>query len=331
MSVMLRTMFTRPVDRARVEPLAGALRGPHAAAWRSTCSRRRCPSWLPRPVRAPHGRARWRRSSPTSTRWSPSAARNPIAEGDLLSMLLDGPLRGRHRDGRRADPPRAGGADHRRLRDDRRRHVLGPRAASRPRPRRRRAPTRRSTRSAARRVDATTTWSGCSGCARASTRRSACRASRVNAREAAEDDEIGGYPIPQGTIVAVSGHTVHRDPRFWRDPEALRPAPLPRATRSTSTPSCRSASARAAASARAWATWSASCTLATAFQRYRFEPPPGWAPRAAVLVLDHRQGRRADDHPERSAHELRASSSRPGPLDRAQRDGLLGLLGRRRS
>jgi cytochrome P450 len=42
-------------------------------------------------------------------------------------------------------------------------------------------------------------------------------------REAAVDDEIGGYHIPRGTTVIIPVFNVHRDPRWWPDPEAFDP------------------------------------------------------------------------------------------------------------
>ena len=43
------------------------------------------------------------------------------------------------------------------------------------------------------------------------------------ARLAARDTELLGVPLPQGTQVIVSQWVMHRDPRFFREPEAFRP------------------------------------------------------------------------------------------------------------
>ena len=43
-------------------------------------------------------------------------------------------------------------------------------------------------------------------------------------RRAIEDDEIGGYTIPAGSMLYVSPYVLHRDPRFWPDPERWDPA-----------------------------------------------------------------------------------------------------------
>jgi len=42
-------------------------------------------------------------------------------------------------------------------------------------------------------------------------------------RRALGDDEIGGYFIPAGAIVAMSPYTMHRHPAFWDDPERFDP------------------------------------------------------------------------------------------------------------
>ncbi|MEZ0167468.1 cytochrome P450 [Microvirga sp. TS319] len=42
-------------------------------------------------------------------------------------------------------------------------------------------------------------------------------------REALADCEIGGYPVPAGTTVYMSPWVMHRDPRWFDDPQAFRP------------------------------------------------------------------------------------------------------------
>ncbi len=42
-------------------------------------------------------------------------------------------------------------------------------------------------------------------------------------REALQDCEIGGYPIPKGAQILIAQWAVHRDPRWFTDPEAFRP------------------------------------------------------------------------------------------------------------
>jgi cytochrome P450 len=42
-------------------------------------------------------------------------------------------------------------------------------------------------------------------------------------REAVNDCQVGGYTIPKGSTVALFQWVVHRDPRFFDDPEVFRP------------------------------------------------------------------------------------------------------------
>lgn len=42
-------------------------------------------------------------------------------------------------------------------------------------------------------------------------------------REATEDAEIGGYRVPEGSKVSLPQIHVHRDGRFYDDPETFRP------------------------------------------------------------------------------------------------------------
>lgn len=42
-------------------------------------------------------------------------------------------------------------------------------------------------------------------------------------RQTAEDVEIGGYRIPEGTKITLPQFRLHADPRFWDSPEAFRP------------------------------------------------------------------------------------------------------------
>ena len=43
------------------------------------------------------------------------------------------------------------------------------------------------------------------------------------AREAVEDCEIGGYRVPKGSIVLMSQSVMHRDPRYFEDPDSFKP------------------------------------------------------------------------------------------------------------
>jgi len=44
------------------------------------------------------------------------------------------------------------------------------------------------------------------------------------AREPVEDVNIGGYDVPKGSLVTVNTYALHRDPRFFDDPERFDPA-----------------------------------------------------------------------------------------------------------
>jgi cytochrome P450 len=41
---------------------------------------------------------------------------------------------------------------------------------------------------------------------------------------AVEDHEVGGYLVPRGSLVLVSQYVMHRDPRFFPEPERFDPA-----------------------------------------------------------------------------------------------------------
>jgi cytochrome P450 len=42
-------------------------------------------------------------------------------------------------------------------------------------------------------------------------------------RKTLSDDEIGGYAIPAGSVIAISPYTVHRHPGFWEEPDTFDP------------------------------------------------------------------------------------------------------------
>lgn len=43
-------------------------------------------------------------------------------------------------------------------------------------------------------------------------------------RTALEDDVINGYPVPAGSSVMVSPYVIHRNPRYWPDPDKFDPS-----------------------------------------------------------------------------------------------------------
>lgn len=100
-----------------------------------------------------------------------------------------------------------------------------------------------------------------------------------NPKEAVVDDEIGGHHIRAGTYVVHSNVTLHRDPRFWGpDPDAFRPARwIDDATDNAAF--LNYGRGRRMCLGKRMAYTEALLTIATAFQRYRFTPSPGWTPR----------------------------------------------------
>jgi len=100
-------------------------------------------------------------------------------------------------------------------------------------------------------------------------------------RDAAEEDVIGGYRVPKGSLVAFCGYTTHRDPRWWPEPERYEPE---RHTKEASAGRPRSAwlpfsmGERACIAAR-MATHQAVLVLAICSQRWTLDlveelPPP---------------------------------------------------------
>src|SRR5439155_2505996 len=43
------------------------------------------------------------------------------------------------------------------------------------------------------------------------------------AREPIEDVTIGGYTVPKGSLVTVNTYALHRDPRFFEEPQRFNP------------------------------------------------------------------------------------------------------------
>ena len=45
----------------------------------------------------------------------------------------------------------------------------------------------------------------------------------ANTRACVEEDDLGGYRIPPGAMIFMPVMSLHRDPRFWDEPEAFKP------------------------------------------------------------------------------------------------------------
>ncbi|MCC3312289.1 cytochrome P450 [Nocardia africana] len=273
MSVMLRTMFTRPVPRSTVEPLAGYFADLTAGMAISMFT-----STLPPQVPRPRGRRTAEAYSAIMSYIDEMVAdrrRNPIPDGDLLSMVLDA----KFDDGTTPTDEHV------------RRELMGliiggyettAAVMSWVLARLPFAPAAQAKAYAE--VDAL----GGNRVSHADMNKldylRACfdEAQRlqgfpINARQALDDDEIGGYRIPKGTTVGVSGYTLHHDPRFWRDPDTFEPARFLEDDINTYAFLPFGIGPRRCLGYR-MAYMVGLYTLTTAFQRYHFAVTPGWKP-----------------------------------------------------
>ena len=100
-----------------------------------------------------------------------------------------------------------------------------------------------------------------------------------NPKRAVVDDEIGGYRIPAGATVIHSNIALQRDPRFW-GPNAGEYRPdrwLDGAIDNAAFQNFGRGKRMCLGKRMAYI--EAVLTIATAFQRYRFQAPAGWTPR----------------------------------------------------
>ncbi|MCF8534473.1 MAG: cytochrome P450 [Reyranella sp.] len=106
-------------------------------------------------------------------------------------------------------------------------------------------------------------------------------------RETRVDDHLGEFHIPAGTSLIYSGRGLQRDPRWWRDPDRFDPNRFLEGEINRFAFMAFSAGPRACLG-RQMAYMVGVSTLAAMFQRYRFEPRPGWRPegifRTATIV-----------------------------------------------
>lgn len=96
-------------------------------------------------------------------------------------------------------------------------------------------------------------------------------------RTALDDDEIGGYFIPKGSLVGPSAYVLQRDPRFWRDPEVFDPERFLNEDINRFAFIPFAMGARKCIGSRL-AYIQGTVTLATVLQRYAFELKEGWTP-----------------------------------------------------
>lgn len=100
----------------------------------------------------------------------------------------------------------------------------------------------------------------------------------INRRIAIRDDDIGGYAIPAGSHLLFSPYGIHRDTRFWKDPEEFRPSRFQDDTINQSAFLPFSIGPRKCMGYR-MANATAVLTLASILQRYELRLPPKWRPR----------------------------------------------------
>lgn len=100
----------------------------------------------------------------------------------------------------------------------------------------------------------------------------------INPKTALVDDEMGGYRIAAGTTILYSSLALQRDPRFWPEPNRYNPDRFldNEANLRAFVPFGRGQ--RLCLGMR-MAYIEAVLTIATAYQRYRFELPKGYEPR----------------------------------------------------
>ncbi|MFX0578466.1 cytochrome P450 [Nocardia nepalensis] len=273
MSVMLRTMFTRPVPRSTVEPLAR-----HFADLTAGMAISMFTTTLPPQVPRPYGRRTAGAYAAIMSYIDEMVAdrrRNPIPDGDLLSMVLDasfddgttlteehvrrelmGLIIGGYETTAAvmswvlARLPFAPAAQARAYAEV---DALGGNQVSR---------------------DDLDNLGYLRACFDEAQR---LQGFPLNARQATEDDEIGGFRIPAGTVIGVSGYTLHHDPRFWRDPNAFDPSRfLDEEVNDYAFLPMGIGPRRCLGFRMAYMV--GLCTLATAFQRYHFALTPGWQP-----------------------------------------------------
>ncbi|OBK43712.1 hypothetical protein A5655_16295 [Mycobacterium sp. 1081908.1] len=98
-----------------------------------------------------------------------------------------------------------------------------------------------------------------------------------------EDDEIGGYSIPAHSHVLISPYRIHRDARFWVQPEQFEP------NRFLHDRINRNAYIPFSIGPRKCMGWRMAyidglMTLAAILQRYSFEIQPGWNPKPKLRI-----------------------------------------------
>ncbi|TDZ81910.1 cytochrome P450 [Mycobacteroides salmoniphilum] len=109
------------------------------------------------------------------------------------------------------------------------------------------------------------------------------QAAPANVRTAVQDDEIGGYFIPQDSQVIITQYALQRDPRFWKEPDTFNPDRFltDKINRNAFLPF--SIGPRKCMGTR-MAYIEGTLVLGTILQRYAFQVRDGWTPRHRVRV-----------------------------------------------
>ncbi|MFJ4657089.1 cytochrome P450 [Nocardia sp. NPDC088792] len=105
----------------------------------------------------------------------------------------------------------------------------------------------------------------------------------MNPRLTLRDSELGGFHIPRGTLIGTPVYTVHRDERWWQDPDRYDPTRFTDASHpnrpNTAFIPFGAGPHHCIGSGMAY--MNAQFLLTLIFQRYRLETPPDWRPRHA--------------------------------------------------
>lgn len=282
MTVMLRAMFTLPAKRADVERLVRRMPDLNLGFTVSMITSG-LPDWIPRPYDNRFNAAKGDVFSHIDTMLA-ERRRNPVDNGDLLSMILnakfeDGSGMGEEQIRRELFGMMFAGYDttatamswvlallpstpEAQARANEEADVLGDMPASLND--QKRLPWLRACFDEAQRLQGV-----------------------LFMRETRVDDQIGDFQIPAGSSLIYSGWGLQRDPRWWREPDRFDPSRFLDDEINRFAFMAFSAGPRACLG-RQMAYMVGVSTLAAMFQRYRFEPPPGWRPegifRTATIV-----------------------------------------------
>lgn len=115
----------------------------------------------------------------------------------------------------------------------------------------------------------------------------------MNPRAALSDTDLGGFHIPRGTLVGTPVYTLHRDQRWWTDPDAYDPTRFADREAVMARPNLAFIPFGAGPHhciGSGMAYMNAQFLIALIFQRYRLEVPRGWRPRHASTFSITLQG-----------------------------------------